>query len=118
MTPGACRPPCRAVSQQRRALSDAITDRGLRGRIVPSGWRLGGGRGRTPSYSSGRGEVARASLRDACGRTGSPTKGPEEMTETSLAEPATSLDELGPVDYAVVEFPAGKSNFTGEMAAE
>jgi Family of unknown function (DUF6325) len=27
-----------------------------------------------------------------------------------------SLDELGPVDYLVVEFPAGKSNFTGEMA--
>jgi len=29
-----------------------------------------------------------------------------------------SLDELGPVDYVVVEFPAGHSNFTGEMAAE
>ena len=29
-----------------------------------------------------------------------------------------SLDELGPVDYAVVEFPAGASNFTGEMATE
>ena len=30
----------------------------------------------------------------------------------------TSLDELGPVDYIVVEFPAGASNFTGEMSAE
>jgi Family of unknown function (DUF6325) len=30
----------------------------------------------------------------------------------------TPLDELGPVDYAVVEFPAGASSFTGEMAAE
>ena len=30
----------------------------------------------------------------------------------------TSLDELGPVDYLVVEFPAGASNFTGEMANE
>jgi len=30
----------------------------------------------------------------------------------------TSLDELGPVDYLVVEFPAGESNFTGEMAKE
>ncbi len=30
----------------------------------------------------------------------------------------TAFDELGPVDYAVVEFPAGASNFTGEMAAE
>jgi hypothetical protein len=30
----------------------------------------------------------------------------------------TSLDELGPVDYVVVEFPAGASNFTGEMAKE
>jgi hypothetical protein len=29
-----------------------------------------------------------------------------------------SLDELGPVDYVVVEFPAGASNFTGEMAGE
>ena len=30
----------------------------------------------------------------------------------------TSLDKLGPVDYVVVEFPAGESNFTGEMADE
>jgi hypothetical protein len=29
-----------------------------------------------------------------------------------------SLDELGPVDYLLVEFPAGASSFTGEMAAE
>ena len=28
------------------------------------------------------------------------------------------IDELGPVDYLVVEFPPGASNFTGEMAAE
>ena len=28
------------------------------------------------------------------------------------------LDELGPVDYLVVEFPAGRANFSGEMAAE
>jgi hypothetical protein len=31
---------------------------------------------------------------------------------------ATELDELGPVDYFVIEFPAGKANFTGEIAAE
>jgi len=30
----------------------------------------------------------------------------------------TPLDQLGPVDYVVVEFPAGQSNFTGEMAEE
>ena len=29
-----------------------------------------------------------------------------------------ALDQLGPVDYVVVEFPAGASNFTGEMANE
>jgi len=29
-----------------------------------------------------------------------------------------TLDELGPVDYLVVEFPAGAQNFTGEMAEE
>jgi hypothetical protein len=28
------------------------------------------------------------------------------------------MNELGPVDYLVVEFPPGASNFTGEMAAE
>ena len=28
------------------------------------------------------------------------------------------IDELGPVDYVVVEFPAGHQNFTGEMAQE
>jgi hypothetical protein len=30
---------------------------------------------------------------------------------------ANEIDELGPVDYLVVEFPAGRSNFSGEMAA-
>ena len=29
-----------------------------------------------------------------------------------------SLDELGPVDYLIVEFPAGHQNFTGEGAEE
>ena len=28
------------------------------------------------------------------------------------------VDELGPVDYLVVEFPAEKANFSGEIAAE
>ena len=43
------------------------------------------------------------------------------MTDTTTTEPAVEemdLDSLGPVDYLVVEFPAGASNFTGEMAAE
>jgi hypothetical protein len=31
---------------------------------------------------------------------------------------ANNLDALGPVDYLVVEFPADKANFSGEMAAE
>ena len=39
------------------------------------------------------------------------------MTGEAL-EPNTPLDELGPVDYIIVEFPAGASNFTGEMAKE
>ena len=29
-----------------------------------------------------------------------------------------SIDDLGPVDYLIVEFPAGAQNFTGEGAAE
>jgi hypothetical protein len=42
---------------------------------------------------------------------------PTELTRASEEEQA-SLDQLGPVDYLVVEFPAGASNFTGEMAKE
>src|SRR3954447_17939579 len=30
----------------------------------------------------------------------------------------TQLDQLGPVDYVIVEFPAGAANFTGEMTDE
>ncbi len=30
----------------------------------------------------------------------------------------TSLDELGPVDYLVLEFPEGQQDFTGEIAEE
>jgi hypothetical protein len=30
----------------------------------------------------------------------------------------SDVDELGPVDYVVVEFPADAANFSGEMAAE
>jgi uncharacterized protein DUF6325 len=40
-----------------------------------------------------------------------------DMT-TELVEQTTDLDSLGPVDYIIVEFPAGASNFTGEMAEE
>ncbi len=40
------------------------------------------------------------------------------MTEASTISGEPSLDELGPVDYLIVEFPAGQSNFTGEMADE
>jgi hypothetical protein len=40
-----------------------------------------------------------------------------ELSQASEEERA-SLDQLGPVDYLVVEFPAGASNFTGEMAKE
>ena len=40
-----------------------------------------------------------------------------DMT-TELVDQNTDLDSLGPIDYIVVEFPAGASNFTGEMAEE
>jgi hypothetical protein len=30
----------------------------------------------------------------------------------------TGVDELGRIDYVVVEFPPGRQHFTGEMAAE
>jgi Family of unknown function (DUF6325) len=39
----------------------------------------------------------------------------DQRKEISMSE--IEMDEFGPVDYVVVEFPAGKSTFTGEMAA-
>jgi hypothetical protein len=41
-----------------------------------------------------------------------------EQRSTEMTMTDVSLSELGPVDYLVVEFPAGTSNFTGEMATE
>ena len=38
-----------------------------------------------------------------------------DMT-TELIDQDRDLDSLGPIDYLVVEFPAGASSFTGEMA--
>jgi uncharacterized protein DUF6325 len=40
-----------------------------------------------------------------------------DITTEALAQ-ERDLDSLGPVDYIVVEFPAGASNFTGEMSEE
>jgi len=42
------------------------------------------------------------------------------MTDATTEAPTqeTDLDSLGPVDYIVVEFPTGASNFTGEMTEE
>lgn len=37
---------------------------------------------------------------------------------TEHVDQDTDLDSLGPVDYVIVEFPPGKSSFTGEMAEE
>ena len=37
---------------------------------------------------------------------------------TEAVQQNTDLDSLGPIDYIIVEFPAGASNFTGEMAKE
>src|SRR3954468_18927373 len=45
-----------------------------------------------------------------------PTTNPNPTNGATMTN--TPLDELGPVDYVVVEFPAGASNFTGEMATE
>jgi hypothetical protein len=38
------------------------------------------------------------------------------MTSTELT--SKPLDELGPVDYLIIEFPAGESTFNGDMARE
>jgi len=39
------------------------------------------------------------------------------MSNTAV-ENESGIDELGPIDYLVVEFPPARSTFTGEMAAE
>lgn len=40
------------------------------------------------------------------------------MSDNAIDETTQpSLDELGPVDYLVVEFPAGRATFNGEMAS-
>src|SRR5215218_5885655 len=43
---------------------------------------------------------------------------PASPPKGTLMTHGASLDQLGPVDYIIVEFPAGASNFTGEMADE
>jgi hypothetical protein len=35
-----------------------------------------------------------------------------------MSQSVVDVDEMGPVDYLVVEFPRGHSTFTGEIAAE
>jgi hypothetical protein len=40
----------------------------------------------------------------------------EGRTSPEEIHMADQIDELGPVDYLVVEFPPGASHFTGEMA--
>jgi hypothetical protein len=35
-----------------------------------------------------------------------------------MSETTADIDEMGPVDYLVIEFPAGQSTFNGEMAQE
>jgi hypothetical protein len=35
-----------------------------------------------------------------------------------MSETIADIDEMGPVDYLVIEFPAGVSTFNGEMAEE
>ena len=41
-----------------------------------------------------------------------------QFTSANRMATEVPLDELGPVDYLVVEFPTGASSFTSEMAAE
>lgn len=40
------------------------------------------------------------------------------MTDEGTMMSDSDVDELGPVDYLVVEFPADRANFSGEVAAE
>src|SRR6478672_11084605 len=57
------------------------------------------------------------SVQSKLGTTTPGTQGrPQLLMEGCMND--TDVDELGPVDYVVVEFPADRANFSGEMAAE
>jgi hypothetical protein len=49
--------------------------------------------------------------KDSGERVSATTDGGQSMTDSDV-------DELGPVDYIVVEFPADTADFSGAMAAE
>jgi Family of unknown function (DUF6325) len=55
-------------------------------------------------------------MRTACPRATLHARIHDDPGEDQVTD--QSLDELGPVDYVVVEFPAGASNFTGEIVTE
>jgi hypothetical protein len=63
--------------------------------------------------------VAPRASRDAIAR-GRGANRRSDLVTTDLTDSTTdtAAEELGPVDYMVVEFPAGAQNFTGEVAAE
>jgi hypothetical protein len=70
----------------------------------------GPGRSGTLRVSSVLGDDAESLWRSLACDTDCPTDW-RSMTERSL-------NEMGPVDFLIVEFPAGQQNFTGEGAAE
>jgi hypothetical protein len=73
----------------------------------------------SPVTSPPAGEVAAAAVHLAWeGPRDSRVAADQAGPANGMIMTEVSLDELGPVDYVVVEFPAGASNFTGEMAAE
>ena len=80
-------------------------------RAGPAGRPQGPGRDLRRRVRAGQGQGARLTA------TGRPPPRPTSPQTNRLTMTDVSLDELGPVDYVVVEFPAGASNFTGEMAA-
>ena len=45
-------------------------------------------------------------------------RSPRTSIEGNIVMTDASLDELGPVDFVIVEFPAGAANFSGDMAEE
>jgi hypothetical protein len=105
--PGGAR---RVAGQQQRRCSTAVVGCSVRPlrQMTPSVEQIDGPTTSAPRHSSRPGGGARRPA--LLSRWLERRKGMEELRERSL-------DELGPVDYLVVEF-AGQQNFTGEAAAE
>src|SRR4051812_27738225 len=99
-----------------RASRSATPSRSTTAPPTPSGARSA--RTCAAAASASRARPASFDAGDACGGRVGECRLRISVGQQGMPMAHASLTELGPVDYVVVEFPAGASSFTGEMAEE